>query len=282
MNWRFTKMHGTGNDYVYVECFTQKKPSRLPALAQAVSHRHFGIGSDGLILILPPRNSDENDCRMEMYNSDGSRGAMCGNGVRCVAKYVYDRRLVRKERLRVETDSGVKVIELETRNGKAVRATVDMGEPIFERKKIPMTGARPIGLGEKIRVAGRTFETDCLSMGNPHGVIFVKDERAVPIEAWGPAIQKLSLFPKSVNVEFVRVIRPGEIAQRTYERGAGETWACGTGACAAAVATILRGKARGRVRVHLLGGALDIAWKPGQSVFMTGPAVEVFSGEFAL
>lgn len=277
---RFTKMHGTGNDYIYVECFTQRKPSGLPALARAVSHRRFGIGSDGLILILPPTDSRKNDCRMEMYNSDGSRGAMCGNGIRCVAKYAYDHELARKKRLRVETDSGVKEIELELRGGKAVRATVDMGAPIFERKKIPMTGAGAQALGETIRAAGQRFEADCLSMGNPHCVIFVRDERKLPIESWGPAIQKLALFPKSVNVEFIRSIRRGEIAQRTYERGAGETWACGTGACAAGVATILRGKAKDRVKVHLLGGDLEIAWRPGESVFMTGPAAEISSGEW--
>lgn len=276
---RFTKMHGTGNDYIYVECFTQKKPSKLPALARAVSHRRFGIGSDGLILILPPQDR-RNDCRMEMYNSDGSRGAMCGNGVRCVAKFAYDHRLARKTTLRVETDSGVKEIELEIRGGKAAKATVDMGPPIFERRRIPMTGAGKDGLRQSIRAAGESFAADCLSMGNPHCVIFVRDEKKVPIETWGPAIQRLSLFPKSVNVEFTRAIRQGEIAQRTYERGAGETWACGTGACAAAVSTILRGKAKDCVKVHLLGGDLDIAWRPGGSVFMTGDAVEICSGEW--
>lgn len=276
---KFTKMHGAGNDYIYVDCFSAKKPSGLPALSRAISHRRFGVGADGLILILPSKKAD---CRMEMYNSDGSRGAMCGNGIRCVAKYVYDRRIARKPILRIDTDSGVKTIHVHARNGKLVQAAVDMGPPIFARAKIPMRGAGKDGLNETVRIPGASFRARCLSMGNPHCVIFVKDEKKIAIEKFGPLIEKHHLFPKKANVEFVRVIRKGEISQRTWERGAGETWACGTGACAAAVATILSGKANKKVLVHLLGGDLTIRWEPGKSVLMIGPAEEICSGEWPL
>lgn len=274
---KFTKMEGAGNDYVYVDCFTQKKPGNLSALTKKISDRRYGVGSDGLILILPSKKAD---ARMEMYNCDGSRGAMCGNGIRCVAKYVYDHGIARKKTLRIDTDSGIKTIELEIKSGKVARARVDMGKPIFERKKIPMTGAGVDGLNQEIRVGGKRFKAQCLSMGNPHCVIFVRDEKNFPVEKIASQIQKNPLFPKSVNVEFVRRIGTSEISQRTYERGAGETLACGTGACAGAVATILGGKSKARLLVHLLGGDLEIQWKPGGSVWMTGPAVEVFSGNY--
>lgn len=274
---KFTKMHGAGNDYLYIDCFSQKKPGNLRKLAVDMSDRRFGVGSDGIILILP---SDRADCRMEMYNSDGSRGAMCGNGIRCVAKYAYDHGIARKRVMTVDTDSGIKTIQVRVQNGKATHATVDMGPPIFERSKVPMRGPGQDGLSERISVLGKTFSANCLSMGNPHCVIAVPDERKFPVERFGPAIQKLAKFPKSVNVEFIRYIKPGEIAQRTWERGAGETYACGTGACAAAVSTILRGRAKSSVLVHLLGGDLQIEWTQGSSVFMTGPAVEVFSAEW--
>ena len=274
---RFTKMHGAGNDYLYIDCFSQSKPRGLPALARAMSHRRFGAGADGIILILPSRTAD---CRMEMYNSDGSRGAMCGNGIRCLAKYVYDRRLVRKLELRIDTDSGVKTVRVRTRNAKVVQATVDMGTPVFERAKIPMRGVGKDGLRERVEIPGAAFEATCLSMGNPHCVIFVPDERSVPIERYGPAVQASPLFPEGVNVECVRVMGRGEVSQRTWERGAGETWACGTGACAAAVATILGGKADRKVRVHLLGGEIAVEWKPGGPVWMTGPAEEVYTGQW--
>ncbi len=268
-------MQGAGNDYLYVDCFSQPKPKNLAVLSRRISDRRFGVGSDGLILILP---SSAADCRMEMYNADGSRGKMCGNGIRCVAKYVYDRGIARKKELKIDSDSGIKKVLIKRYRGKVVGASVDMGKPVFERKKIPMRGKGADGLGQRIRVLGKSFVADCLSMGNPHCVVFVRDENRVPIERFGPRLETHPLFPEKTNVEFVRRMNNGDIAQRTWERGSGETMACGTGACAAAVATILRRRSKHRVKVYLRGGVLEIEWRPGESVWMTGPAEEVFSG----
>jgi diaminopimelate epimerase len=277
---RFTKMEGLGNDYVYVDGFREKVPDPAAA-ARRISDRRFGVGSDGLILIQPPTAGSGADVRMEMYNADGSRSEMCGNGIRCVAKYAHDHGIARKPLLRVETDAGVKVIDLVVEGGLAVAARVDMGPPRLERAEIPMQGAPGRVVGETLRAAGRDLVVTCLSMGNPHCVVFVDDPDAYPVAEVGPAVENHPSFPRRTNVEFVRVVSPSEIRQRTWERGSGETFACGTGACAVAVAAQLNGLAGPDVTIHLRGGDLRIEWDgQGGSVFKTGPAVEVFSGEW--
>jgi diaminopimelate epimerase len=271
-------MQALANDYVYVDMFRETLADR-PAVARAVSDRRLGIGSDGLILICPP-SDPANDVRMEMYNSDGSRSEMCGNGLRCVGKYAYDHGLARKERLRVETDAGVKTLELSIEGGRAVAARTDMGPPRLDRAEIPMLGAPGRVVGETLRAAGRDLVVTCVSMGNPHCVTFVDDPDAFPVETVGPAVENHASFPRRTNAEFVKVVSPREVVQRTWERGAGETWACGSGACAVAVAGRLNGLLGPDVTVHLRGGDLRIEWAgEGASVFMTGPAVEVFRGE---
>lgn len=275
---RFTKMQALANDYVYVDMSRETIADR-PAVARAVSDRRLGIGSDGLILICPP-NDPANDVRMEMYNADGSRSEMCGNGLRCVGRYAYDHGLARKERLRVETDAGVKTLDLRIEGGKAVAARTDMGPPRLDRAEIPMLGAPGRVVGETLRAAGRDLVVTCVSMGNPHCVTFVDDPDAFPVETVGPAVENHASFPRRTNAEFVKVVSPREVVQRTWERGAGETWACGSGACAVAVAGRLNGLLGPDVTVHLRGGDLRIEWAgEGAPVFMTGPAVEVFHGE---
>jgi diaminopimelate epimerase len=277
---RFTKMEGLGNDYVYVDCF-RGTVSDPVAVAKRVSDRRFGIGSDGLILIHP---SDRADCRMEMYNADGSRGEMCGNGIRCVAKYVHDHGHVQKSTLTCDTDAGVKTLDVFAgADGKIDRVRVDMGPPILERADIPMLGDEGTVIAEQLHVQDHAFIITAVSMGNPHCVIFVDDEKTFPVARVGEAIENLSLFPNRVNVEFVRVVSRTELHQRTWERGSGETFACGTGACAVAVAARLNDLADERVMIHLLGGDLEIEWAgEGEPVFMTGPAVEVFSGDYEI
>ncbi|MBR2256916.1 MAG: diaminopimelate epimerase [Blautia sp.] len=281
---KFTKMHGIGNDYVYVDCFqeTVENPSRT---AIEISDRHFGIGSDGLILIKP---TDQADCEMEMYNADGSSGAMCGNGVRCVAKYAYDHGIVHKPTLSVLTGSGIKKIDLTIENGKAVMATVNMGSPILEAKYIPVISswfskkedARIINA--PLEVDGQVFEITAVSMGNPHAVIFVDRVKDLALPVIGPKFEHHPAFPDRVNTEFVEVLDSHTVRMRVWERGSGETLACGTGACAVAVACILNGKTDSSkpITVKLLGGDLQIEWNQEQNqVFMTGPATEVFHGE---
>ena len=280
---RFTKMHGLGNDYVYVDA-AQERVDDPPAVARRVSDRRFGIGSDGLILIHP---SSVADVRMEMYNADGSRSEMCGNGLRCVAKYACDHGLVRTPHLRAETDAGSKTIDLVVEGGVAVAARIDMGPPLLERAEIPMLGApgRVIGesdrvIGETLRAAGRDLVVTCVSMGNPHCVTFVDDPDTYPVAEVGPAVENHASFPRRTNAEFVRVLSTQAIRQRTWERGSGETFACGTGACAVAVAARLNGFTGPDVTIHLTGGDLRIEWEgEGHAVFMTGPAVEVFRGD---
>lgn len=278
---RFTKMEGLGNDYVYVDGFREKVADPA-AVARRISDRRFGVGSDGLILIQPPSPGSGADVRMEMYNADGSRSEMCGNGIRCVAKYAYDHHLARKPHLRVDTDAGVKEIDLVVEGGVAVAARVDMGPPRLERAEIPMAGAPGRVVGETLRAAGRDLVVTCVSMGNPHCVVFVDDPDAYPVAEVGRAVENHPAFPRRTNVEFVRVVSSREIGQRTWERGSGETFACGTGACAVAVAAQLNGLAGPDVTIHLRGGDLRIEWAGGDSpVFKTGPAVEVFRGEWA-
>ena len=271
---RFTKMHGIGNDYVYVDCFSQTVAD--PAgLARRVSPRRTGIGSDGLILICP---SSIADCRMEMYNADGSRGQMCGNGIRCVGKYAYEHGLARRESLRIETDAGVKLLRLHTDRGAVVRVTVDMGEPILEGPRIPVAAEGRV-VNVPLQVGTDTYRITCVSMGNPHCVVFTPDVEALALAQLGPQFEHHPFFPQRVNTEFVSVLARDALRMRVWERGSGETAACGTGACAALVAAVLNGKTDRRAIVHLNGGDLDIEWNADNHVLMTGTAEEVFTGE---
>ncbi|MCR4925764.1 MAG: diaminopimelate epimerase [Clostridiales bacterium] len=276
---KFTKMHGAGNDYIYVNCFEEKIADRN-AVAKKISDRHFGIGSDGLICIEP---SDVADFKMDMYNSDGSQGKMCGNATRCVAKYVFDNGMTDKEEISLETLSGIKYIKVKTENNKVVQATVNMGEPILTPKEIPVNvGSSDIVLGEKITIDGKNYEMTCVSMGNPHCVVYVDDVDDVNIEKVGPLFENCPLFPDRINTEFIQRIDSETIKMRVWERGAGETLACGTGACASVVATVLNEYAKkdSDVKVILRGGELTIRWdSESNNVFMTGPAQTVFTGE---
>jgi diaminopimelate epimerase len=272
----FVKMHGAGNDYVYVNGFASDvtDPARIATL---VSPRRTGIGSDGLILVRP---SEIADCRMEMYNADGSRGLMCGNGIRCVGKLAWDEGLSRANPMRVETDCGVKTLELAIENGRVVAANVDMGEPILEPAKIPVRFDGERMIDQPIRAAGGRYTGTAVSMGNPHFVIFLPEVEGLELERIGPSFERHEIFPERVNTEFLKVIAPGEARMRVWERGSGETAACGTGACAAVVAGVLTGRLARRALVHLNGGDLEIEWRESDGhVFMRGEAVEVFRGE---
>ena len=274
---KFTKMHGIGNDYVYVNCFKEKieNPGEV---AKRISDRHFGIGSDGLILIKPSQIAD---FEMEMYNSDGSLGAMCGNGIRCVAKYVYDYGLTDKTQISVATGSGIKYLDLTVEDGKVVLVKVDMGAPILEPEKIPAKVSK--ATGEKLTVQGKEYEVTCVSMGNTHCIVCVDDVEGLAIEQVGPFFERHEVFPDRVNTEFIKVLDRNTVQMRVWERGAGETWACGTGACAVAVACILNGWTEREVTVKLRGGDLRICWDQDKNtVFMTGPAATVFDGEIEL
>ena len=273
---KFTKMHGCGNDYVYVNLFEEQLDN--PAeVSIKVSDRHFGIGSDGLITIGP---SDKADFRMHIYNADGSEAEMCGNGIRCVAKYVYDHKLTDKTEITVETGAGVLTLILYPENGKVQQVRVDMGEPILTPADIPVVSQNDKVINEPIEVGGKTWNMTCVSMGNPHAVVFVDDTASFPLETYGPLFENHERFPKRTNTEFVQVISRTEANMRVWERGSAETWACGTGTCASVMACILNGKTEDKVLVHLRGGDLTIEYdRASNHVFMTGPATEVFSGE---
>lgn len=274
----FTKMHGAGNDYVYVNCFDQPLPADAPELARRMSHRHFGVGGDGLILIRP---SEVADARMQMFNADGSEAEMCGNGIRCVAKYVYDHGIRRQPTLRIETGAGVLTLDVETTNGRVDRVRVDMGEPILEAARIPTTLPGSPVVDAELVVAGQSFQVTSVSMGNPHCIVFVDEASDELVLGVGPKIERHEAFPAKVNVEFVEVISPTEVRQRTWERGSGETWACGTGASAVCVAGFLAGRTERKILNHLLGGDLELEWaETSNRVFMTGPATEIFSGNW--
>ncbi len=263
---RFTKMQGLGNDYVYVNCFEEKVEAPTLA-AKKVSDRHFGVGSDGLILICP---SDRADCRMEMYNADGSRGAMCGNGIRCVAKYAYEAGLVKHADMSVETDSGIRHVKCRPENGKVRLVEVDMGTPVVGEREAFLWGKREL------------FFTP-VDMGNPHAVFFDEGEELPEVTCFGPAVEKSSRFPGGVNVEAIHVENGRTLSMRVWERGSGETMACGTGACASFAAARTLGFVGDTGTVKLLGGDLEIFWPgPGEPLRMTGPAVEVFRGEIVL
>lgn len=276
---RFTKMHGAGNDYVYVDCFAEKVPADVSRLAIAVSDRHKGIGADGLILICP---SEVADARMRMFNADGSESEMCGNGLRCVAKYVHDHGICRRERLKIETGRGVLDVQLEIAGGKAVRARINMGAPILESARIPTTLPGDPPIRQKLNAAGREFEVTCVSMGNPHCVTFVDQLNDDWVLRVGPEVERHPAFPRRVNAEFIQIVSPREFHMRVWERGSGETQACGTGACASAVAGVLAGLTERKVLAHLPGGDLELEWAESGDVFLTGPAVEVFSGTWLL
>ncbi len=273
---KFTKMHGCGNDYVYVNCLeeTVEDPSKAAIM---VSDRHFGIGSDGMILIHP---SEKADFRMAMYNADGSEGKMCGNGVRCIAKYVYDNGLTDKTRISLETLGGIKYLDLTVENGRVSMVKVDMGEPVLTAKEIPVIHEKEQVVNEPMEVLGQMWNVTCVSMGNPHAVVFVEDTASLELEKIGPHFEHHPMFPERVNTEFVQVLDRKTVNMRVWERGSGETLACGTGTCASVMACILNGLTEDEVLVHLLGGDLKIRYdRESGHIFMTGPATTVFTGE---
>lgn len=273
---KFTKMQGIGNDYVYVNCFKENIED-VKKTAIFVSDRHYGIGSDGLILIKPSKIAD---FKMDMYNSDGSQSEMCGNGIRCVAKYVYDYGLTDKTNISIETLAGIKYLELTIENDKVALVKVNMGEPQLEAKNIPVISDNEKVIDEEIVVNEKTYKMTCVSMGNPHAVVYVDDVKNLEIEKIGPCFENHERFPKRINTEFAKIIDRNTIEMRVWERGAGETLACGTGACATAVASMLNGLCEDEVTLKLLGGELKIKWdKEENNVYMTGPAVVVFDGE---
>lgn len=278
---KFTKMQGAGNDYVYVNCFAEKVEN--PAdVAIKVSNRNFGIGSDGLILIMP---TDKADVRMRMFNSDGSESEMCGNGIRCVAKYAFDHGIVTKKEITAETGAGILTLQLFTgTDNKVDRVRVNMGKPRLTKVEIPMLG-EPLDaqtVNQPLNILHTVFHITTVSMGNPHCVIFVADVENCQVEKYGPLIENHDIFPRRTNVEFVQIISKTEVRQRTWERGAGETLACGTGASAVCVAGVLNGLTEKKILNHLSGGDLELEWSEDGNLYMTGPAVEVFSGEIAL
>ena len=276
---KFTKMHGIGNDYVYVYCFEEsvKNPAEV---SKFVSDRHFGIGSDGLILISPSAIAD---FRMNIYNADGSQAEMCGNGIRCVAKYVYDYGLTDKTEISVETLAGIKYLRLQVENGKVASVEVNMGAPILEPKEIPVAVEESPVVNVPVEVKGKIYHMTCVSMGNPHAIIFMNNVKDLDIAAIGPYFENHTVFPKRTNTEFVEVLDRNTVNMRVWERGSDETLACGTGACATTVACILNDKTENEVTVHLLGGDLKIRWdREANQVYMTGPATVVFDGEITL
>ncbi|MDG2471024.1 MAG: diaminopimelate epimerase [Pirellulaceae bacterium] len=276
MNLEFTKMHGAGNDYIYVNCFEPNEIENPAELAIEVSNRNTGIGGDGLILIKP---SSTADAAMEMYNADGSRAEMCGNGIRCVAKYVFDHGIAKRDSLEIETDNGVLSVDLTVEGDLVSHVRVDLGEPILEASQIPTTLTGSQVVDHEIQIDDRTFQATCVSMGNPHCVIFVDHLDDALVQYYGPLLENHSWFPNRVNVEFVEVLDRRTLRQRTWERGSGETLACGTGAGAVCVAGVLTKRTDASVKIHLLGGDLELEWRQSDNhVYKTGPAREVFSG----
>lgn len=276
---KFTKMQGLGNDYVYVNCFKEEVKD-APAVSIKVSDRHFGIGSDGLILIKP---SDIADFKMDMYNADGSQAEMCGNGIRCVGKYVFDYGLTDKTDISVETLAGIKYLHFEITDGKVSLVTVDMGEPELVPEKIPVVSQNERVINEEIIVDGNAYKMTCVSMGNPHAIVYIDSTKDLEIEKVGPSFENHKVFPRRVNTEFIQVLNRKEVNMRVWERGSGETLACGTGACASTVAGVLCGVTDEEITLHLLGGDLRVKWDQSDNhVYMTGPAKVVFDGEIEL
>lgn len=273
---KFTKMHGCGNDYVYVNLF-EETVADPASLSKKISDRHFGIGSDGLITIGP---SSKADFRMRIYNADGSEAEMCGNGIRCVAKYVYDHWMTDKQEITIETGAGIKTLQLTVRDHKVTFVRVDMGIPETEPARIPVKSEKDCVINEPIEAAGKNWNVTCVSMGNPHAIVFVDNVKDFPIEQYGPHFENHHWFPNRINTEFVEVLNRGEINMRVWERGSAETLACGTGTCASVMACILNDKTDHTVLVHLLGGDLKIEYQEATGhIFMTGPATTVFEGE---
>ncbi len=277
---KFTKMHGIGNDYVYINCFEEnvEDPSRV---SEIISDRHFGIGSDGLVLIMP---SQKADFRMRMFNADGSEGNMCGNATRCIGKYVYDNKMTDKTEITLETRSGIKKLTLFPENGKVKTVLVDMGKAILKPSDIPMTAEGDSFVNKPINVDGREVNVTAVSMGNPHAVTFVDDVDVLELEKIGPLFENNTMFPERVNTEFVKVIDGHTFQMRVWERGSGETWACGTGACASAVACVLNGffPYDMEITAKLRGGDLYLTYRFDGTVLMRGPAETVFTGEIEL
>ena len=272
---RFTKMHGCGNDYIYINCF-EEKVKNPEKLAIAMSERHFGVGADGLVLIMP---SEKGDFRMRMFNLDGSEGEMCGNAVRCIGKYVYERGLTEKKLIALETAGGMKYLDLNVVDGIVETVTVDMGEPILEAAMIPVESEKHPVIGETVHILDTEYAFTCVSMGNPHGVTFVEGVKYFPVEKYGSVAEVHPMFPRKANIEFVEVVDDSHIKMRVWERGSGETWACGTGASASVVACILNGRTGRKVEVELIGGKLTIEWREADNhVYMTGPAAFSFDG----
>lgn len=273
---KFTKMHGIGNDYVYINCF-KEKVKNISELAKFVSDRHLGIGSDGLVLIC---KSETCDYRMRMFNSDGSEAEMCGNAIRCVGKYVYDNNMTNKTRITIETLGGVKTLDMEITNNKVVKVKVDMGQPILESRKIPINSNLDRYINQPIKILDKTFNITGVSMGNPHAIAYIDDVANFELKRYGSVMEVNELFPKKVNSEFVRVIDKNTLEMRVYERGAGETMACGTGACAVLVASVLNNLCERKATIKLLGGDLIVEWNENDNhVYMTGGATFVFEGE---
>lgn len=274
---KFTKMQGCGNDYVYVNGFTEKIADK-PAFVKAVSDRHFGVGGDGAIFINP---SEEADFEMEMYNADGTRAEMCGNGIRCVAKYVYDKGLTDKEQISIVSFGNVKYVDLYVKEGLVSSVRVNMGEPILEAEKVPVKSAMKRSVDEPVTVNGKEYRMTCVSMGNPHAVVFMEDVANLDIASVGPLFENHQVFPNRTNTEFVEVVDRTHVNMRVWERGTGETLACGTGCCATVVAGVLNGLTEEKVTVRVLGGEIEIQWDREENlVYMTGPAATVFEGEF--
>lgn len=274
---RFTKMQGAGNDYIYLNGF-EKLPADLSALSRRMSDRHFGIGADGIVVIMP---SDHCDFRMRMFNADGTEAEMCGNASRCIGKYVYDKGLTSKTQLTLETLAGIKHLILNVKNGTVNRVSVDMGNPILSAPKIPVNTSLSEIISYPLEIENNKFNITCVSMGNPHTVIFLNEMERYDLHHIGALIEHHELFPKRTNVEFVEILSPDHLKMRVWERGTGETLACGTGACASLVAAVLNGKANRKAVLHLLGGNLDIEWnEKNDRVYMTGEAVTVFEGEW--
>ncbi len=274
---RFTKMHGIGNDYIYINCM-ESMPDRLSELAEEMSDRHFGVGGDGIVLICP---SDKADFRMRMFNNDGSEARMCGNASRCIARYVHDHKLTEKTRISLETLSGIKVLSLNmSTDGEVESVTVDMGEPELTAAEVPVRCAAERMMETPVATSWGNVGVTAVSMGNPHGVVFVDPIEDVPFETLGPELEKHTMWPDRANIEFLQIISPSEVRMRVWERGTGETLACGTGACASAVAAALTGRCGREVTVHLRGGDLNIRWAENNHVLMTGGATEVFEGNY--
>lgn len=274
---KFTKMQGCGNDYVYINGFTEKIGDK-PAFVRAVSDRHFGVGGDGAIFINP---SEEADFEMEMYNADGTRAEMCGNGIRCVAKYVYDKGLTDKKQISIVSFGNVKYVDLYVDDGLVRSVKVNMGAPVLEAKKVPVKSAMERSVDEPITVKGKEYRMTCVSMGNPHAVVFMENIAELDIASIGPLFENHEVFPNRTNTEFVEVVDRTHVNMRVWERGTGETLACGTGCCATVAACVLNGLTEDEVTVRVLGGEIDIRWDRNKNlIYMTGPAETVFEGEF--